>query len=391
MKSKIFFLFVACMNIYSLEAQTTLQESFAYEGKLRTYRIYLPANYIAGSVRPVIFQFHGFSETAASDQSFSKWMPVADTAGFLVVYPNGLKDPFHSNNQYWNVGWPWLPNTNDVGFVSTLIDTVNARHHIDLQRVYASGMSNGGFMAFLLGANLSNKIAAVAAVSGGIVPSVYDTLVPKRPIPTLSIHGTADNIVPYNGGGGMFASVHVDSVFTFWGLHNQCTPEVDTTYLPNLASGDGSTVVLFEFKNESCLYDSRLYRIVGGGHIDWPGSSIPGNQDMNACSEIWNFFKTYTLPPVVSAEDPHSDDAISISLYPVPVLDEVTISVNQVGDSRDPILITIVNTMGEVIQRGKINSGESAMIADMKTNSPGMYFVVVTQGRRQNVYKLLKV
>jgi polyhydroxybutyrate depolymerase len=391
MKSLIFFLLVACMNIYSVEAQMTLQESFVFEGKSRTYRIYFPANYIQGSVRPVIFHFHGYSQTAANEQSFSKWMPVADTAGFLVVYPNGLMDPFHSNNQYWNVGWSWLPKTNDIGFVSALIDTVHARHNTDTQRVYASGMSNGGFMAFLLGANLSNKIAAVASVSGGIVPSVYDTLVPKRPIPTLAIHGTADNLVPYNGSGGMFASVPVDSVFAFWGLHNQCTPEVDTTYLPNLATGDGSTVVLFEFKNESCLYDSRLYRIVGGGHVDWPGSSVPGNQDINACSEIWNFFNTYTLDTVVSAEDPHSDDAISLSLYPVPVLDEVTISLNQVGDFHDPILVTIVNTMGEVIQRGKINSGESTITVNMKTNTPGMYFVVVTQGRRQTVYKLLKV
>lgn len=379
------------MHIYSLQAQTTLQENFTYEGILRTYRIYLPANYVPGSVRPVIFQFHGFSETAASDQSFTKWKPVADTAGFLVVYPNGLKDPNHNNNQYWNVGWPWLPNTNDIGFVSTLIDTVNARHTIDLQRVYASGISNGGFMAYLLGAVLCDKIAAVASVSGGIVPSVFDTLMPKRPIPTLEIHGTADNIVPYNGSGGMFASVHVDSVFAFWGHNNKCTSEVDTTYLPNLVSGDGSTVVLFQFKNESCQYESRLYRIVGGGHIEWPGSSVPGNQDINACSEIWNFFKSYTLPPFCSIKNPNSDDAISLSLYPVPVRDEVTISLHQDEDAHDPILLTIVNTMGEVIQRGKINSGESTITVDMKTNSPGMYFVVVTQGRRQRVYKLLKV
>jgi len=377
------------MNIYSLEAQTTLEESFPYEGKVRTYRIYLPANYIPGSVRPVIFHFHGYSVTAADEQSFTNWMPVSDTGGFLVVYPNGLKDP--NNNQYWNVGWPWLPNTNDIGFVSTLIDTVNARHNIDLHRVYTSGMSNGGFMAYLLGANLSNKIAGVAAVSGGIDPGVYDTLVPKRPIPTLAIHGTADNMVPYNGGGSMFPSVHADSIFAFWGLNNQCTPEVDTTYLPNLNTGDGSTVVLFQFKNESCLYGSRLYRIVGGGHINWPGSSVPGNQDINACSEIWNFFKTYTLDTVVSSEDPHREDAISISLYPVPVLNELTISLNQVGDSRDPILVAIVNTMGEVIQRGKINSGESTLTADLKTNSPGIYFVVVTQGRRQTVHKFIKV
>jgi polyhydroxybutyrate depolymerase len=310
--------------------------------------------------------------------------------GFLVVYPNGLPDPNHDNNQYWNVGWPWLPNTNDIGFVSTLIDTVYARHTIDLQRVYASGFSNGGFMAFLLGANLSNKIAAVAAVSGGIVPSVYDTLVPKCPIPTLAIHGTADNIVPYNGGGGMFASVHVDSVFAFWGRNNQCTHEVDTTYLPNLVSGDGSTVILFQFKNDSCLYESRLYRIVGGGHIDWPGSSVPGNQDMNACSEIWNFFKPHMLNGV-SCEVSRHDDPISISLYPVPAQDEVTISLTQVEDSRDPILLTIVNTLGDVVQRGKINSGESTFTANLKTISPGIYFVVVTQGRRQTVYKLLKV
>ena len=70
---------------------------------------------------------------------------------------------------------------------------------------------------------------------------------------------------------------------------------------------------------------------------------------------------------------------------------EVLMTLNQVGDSHDPILLTIVNTMGEVIQREKINPGDSTITVDMKTNSPGMYFVVINHGRRQAMYKLLKV
>ncbi len=251
-------------------------------------------------------------------------MPVADTAGFLVVYPNGLKDS--NNNQYWNVGWSWLPNTNDVGFVATLIDTIYSRYNINRAKVYAAGLSNGGFMSYVLGARLSNKIAAVASVSGGIAPTVFDTLAPARPIPTLEMHGTQDVLVPHNGGNGQFPSVHTDSVFYFWGNNNLCNLVIDTTTLANPNMSDGSSIQLYEFIDESCEFNSRLYRIIGGVHLDWPGPSSGANMDINAGVVIWNFFNQFELNDITAVADPDSIHTPFISVFPQPAVSQVTIS-----------------------------------------------------------------
>ncbi|MEO6166113.1 MAG: PHB depolymerase family esterase, partial [Chitinophagales bacterium] len=199
-------------------AQTTLTETFTYDGHLRSYNIYLPANYVSNSVRPLIIHFHGYSANASLDQNLTQWMPVADTAGFLVAYPNGLTD--NLGNQYWNVGWPWLPNTDDVAFVSVLIDTLHSRYNIDMNSVYATGFSAGGFMSHLLAAKLSTRITACASVSGGMAPGVFDTIVPQRPVPIIEMHGTADGLVPYDGNTGQFASVNTDSLIHFWAVNN---------------------------------------------------------------------------------------------------------------------------------------------------------------------------
>lgn len=385
MKVTLFLLLSILMQNFSANSQMTLTQNLQFEGNTRKYAIYLPANYVAGSVRPLIIDFHGYGSTASTEQAHSRWMPVADTAGFLVVYPSGLKD-IHQN-QYWNVGWSWLPQTNDIGFVSALIDTVYARYNIDLHKVYAAGFSNGGFMAYRLGAQLSDRIAAVASVSGGIVPEVYDTLMPLHPIPTLGIHGTSDDIVGYNGGIGQFTSVHVDSAFYFWGRNNLCDPEVDTTLLPNLNQGDGSTVQLFEFKNEACEYDSRLYRVMGGEHLLWPG--VTGNKDFNASSVIWNFFNTYSLQNVSSVDNAENHHPIPFSIYPVPAHGEVTIHFKDIADVHDPCIITLMNIAGELILKEKINPVDSKYTMRTEDITPGVYFLIISNANGLSTCKVL--
>ncbi len=112
---------------------------------------------------------------------------VADTAGIVVVYPNGI-------DETWNVSS--TTGTDDVGFISALIDTVDYQYSIDLNRVFATGMSMGGFMSYRLACELSERIAAIASVTG--LQAFYPCN-PNRPVPILQFHGTADPVVPYAG------------------------------------------------------------------------------------------------------------------------------------------------------------------------------------------------
>ena len=93
-------------------------------------------------------------------------MPVADTAGFIVAYPDGLIDG--TGNRYWNIGWSFLPNTDDVAYLSVLIDTLVKNYSIDPNNVFASGLSMGGFMCHKVACEFPNKVAAIADISGSI-------------------------------------------------------------------------------------------------------------------------------------------------------------------------------------------------------------------------------
>lgn len=123
--------------------------------------------------------------------------PVADTAGFIVAHPLGA--PVAGPGlRGWNFGDPTLPD--DVLFTSAMIDTLAANYNINLDRVYACGMSFGGFFSVYLAGQLSHRIAAIASVAGTILNNVPDSMItPSRPIALLEIHGTNDYNVPYNG------------------------------------------------------------------------------------------------------------------------------------------------------------------------------------------------
>src|SRR5436305_14547620 len=114
---------------------------------------------------------------------------------------------------FWNVGFPGTPPVNDVKFLSALIDTLAKRYPVDKNRIYATGMSNGGYMAHVLGIELNDKIAAIASVAGSIVPQKYAAASPGRTVPAMEIHGTADSTVPYKGFG--LYGIPVDTVLKF--------------------------------------------------------------------------------------------------------------------------------------------------------------------------------
>jgi polyhydroxybutyrate depolymerase len=368
-------------------AQSTVSETFLYEGQSRHYLLYLPANYVNNSVNPLIIHFHGYSSNSTIDKDFTKWMPVADTAGFLVVYPDGLTDI--SGYEYWNVGWSWEPNTDDVSFVSALIDTIHARHNIDESRVYASGFSNGGFMCYMVAAGLSNKITAVGSVSGGMSPVVFDTVTPPRAVPIIEVHGTADALVPYDGSTTTFASVNTDTMVHFWAKNNFCDLTADSSMLPDVNTNDGTTVQRFVYSggvnNSAC----ELYRVIGGQHLDWPGAGLGNNGDFSACSVFWNFFKGYTLSDFIGIETPGSNNN-AVRIFPQPASNEVNVSLQNFPMTSKPLSVTIFSTLGQPILKYYLNEHSNQLKLDVKILPVGYYLLEVTDGDFSSVCSLIK-
>jgi polyhydroxybutyrate depolymerase len=143
-------------------------------------------------------------------------------------------------NRNWNTFGPRGSGVDDVAFLSALIDSLALRYRLDPDRIYSTGMSNGGFMSYELACQLSNRIAAIGSVTGSMIASRLSTCTPSRPVPVIEIHGTADNTVPYDGG-TILNFVPVPTLLARWVQINGCNPAPVITPVANTNTTDGST------------------------------------------------------------------------------------------------------------------------------------------------------
>jgi len=196
-----------------------------------------------------------------------------------------------------------------VAFLAALIDHLHATRGIDRTRVYATGMSNGGFMSYRLGLDLSAKIAAIAPVCANLA-KVHAGKRPARPVGLLAINGTKDPLVPYAGGyvkvlgrkrGAIFS---VDETLRRWTAFNGCTKLPTTTALPDKAPRDGTRAWLTVWPACRRGAHVRQIRIEGGGHT-WPGGTenlprlLVGAmcKDFDAVPVIFDFFAKHRRTP----------------------------------------------------------------------------------------------
>ncbi len=360
-------------------AQQTLERSIAYDNSFRQYIVYVPSAYDENEPTPLVFNFHGYTGQAFNHMNSTRMRPVADTAGFIVVYPQGA---LFSGNTHWNVGsWTNGSNTDDLGFTNAMIDTLSAEFNIDLERIYSCGYSNGGYFSFELACQLGSRIAAIGSVGGTMSSETYNDCNPEHPTPVITIHGTADNVVSYYFSNPV-GSKPISDVNRYWQNFNNANESPLIENLPNLNSFDGSTVKYFTFQEGDNCVTVDHYQVNGGGH-DWPGAW--GNKDIDASVLIWNFFSKYDINGLIGCETNKTNQSIietdEVGIYPNPGSDYIEIEIYQASE----IDYYIYAQDGSLQLRGK--TSPNANVIDISILPPNMYFLKVDN----KVVKFIKI
>jgi polyhydroxybutyrate depolymerase len=268
-------------------------------GKRRRYELHVPPLYNRNKPMPVILNFHGGGGRGATARLESRMDLKADQAGFIAVYPDGtgvLDERFLTWNAGSCCGYAMDNKVDDVGFIRALLDDLSKIFNIDQERIYATGLSNGGMMCYRLACELSDRIAAIAPI-GGVLG--LDDCAPKRPISIMHFHGTSDNNSPYQGGVGKqsVSKTNFRSVpnnIEWWVRRNGAKD----TPVEKLQRND-VTIVTYRAKDET---EVILVTIYGGGHT-WPGGRrMVKKSRVGAISEstsandmMWEFFKRHPL------------------------------------------------------------------------------------------------
>jgi polyhydroxybutyrate depolymerase len=352
-------------------SQQTINASITHDNMQRDYILYIPASYDGTVAVPLLFNFHGYTSNATEQMWYGDFRAIADTAGFIIVHPQGTLD--NTGTTHFNVGFGGS-TTDDLGFTDALLDTLISDYMIDEDRVYATGMSNGGFMSFHLACNLSDRIAAVASVTGSMVPSTMTNCNATHMTPVLQIHGTADGTVPYTGNSFMEA---IPDVLDHWAIHNGCSTTPITLPIPNLSTTDGSTAERIGYQDLNGCTTVLHFKVSNGGHT-WPGSvfNFAGtNYDFDASTEIWNFLSQFDINGVINdcqgLEMNESTLELDVRIFPNPTRSILTIE----GLDGDYHYAQLCDPTGTSILETSINSSINTI--DISAISQGCYILLI--------------
>jgi polyhydroxybutyrate depolymerase len=304
--------------------------NLTFDGLHRDYRIHVPPQAASGQPLPLVINMAGATQNGQIEEILSDMDPNADTNGYLAVYPDGTRiskvltpDPVAKQAQYgWNAGeccgLPVTKKINDVGFLEAVIANVAARTPVNLRRIYMTGISNGGMMAYAFAAEASTHVAAIASVSGQVeIPVIH----PTRPVPTMEFHSVNDPIAKFAGvpNKNPLLVLSVMQGIRQWVKADGCArtphdgPEI-VGAKGSISAGETATPITYGHCRDGV--NVVLWRFTGSGHV-WPGSTLNtgpkktwiltgsgrGIIIVNADETMWKFFSHYELP----AKDVRSD------------------------------------------------------------------------------------
>jgi len=274
-------------------------------GVARSYLTQFPATKSA----PLVIVLHGNTQTGADMRTRTTWSLVASRERFGLIYPDGLNRAWADlRPDFRRAGRPPPAGTDDVAFIVRLIEKHVAEGAADPKRVYITGLSNGGAMTMTLVCKRADLFAAAASVIMNLTEQSANLCRPSRPVPMLMMNGTADPLIPYNGGRGTSRFAvdgfwSADKTLAFWRKNNGCDAKATTTDLADTDTADRSTVTRID-SNCPVGRDVVLYRVNDGGHR-MPGNTDarfprlantflgPQNRDIDGAETIWAFFKKF--------------------------------------------------------------------------------------------------
>lgn len=265
--------------------------------------VYVPSRFEPGTPTPIVLNWHGLGSNGLEQSLLTAYDLLANEEGFIVVYPTGLSDP-GVGRPSWELDQFDVTGRDDLAFANRLIDVMIADYCGDSERIYSTGMSNGGFFTSRLVCELSDRLAAAASVAG---VSHFDGCRPSRAIPFIAFHGTADDVVPFAGGSSTLQgeAAGMDSTFFDQNMADEFAEfarDAGCAVDPKIVSISDSVL---EYQYQGCddAVQMSFYEIDGGGHT-WPGSPFgsllevlmgPTTQDIAATDLGWELFRENTL------------------------------------------------------------------------------------------------
>lgn len=360
--------------------------SISFDGYDRTYLLHLPSGYIETESIPLVIAMHGGFGSAINLQNQSQLSVKADAENFIVVYPEGVKGGI-LNIRTWNAGWccgnASNLNIDDVGFIDALLDTLISQYSIDTNRIYATGMSNGGFMSYRLACELSDRIAAISPVASSMS---LISCVPSRPVPIIHFHSYLDTSVPYLGGIGDGFSDHYnppqDSIMNAWANIDSCDILNDTTIV------DNNQYTFTKWRDCNCSSEIHHYITQDGGH-SWPGGNQtligdPVSVYIDATDLMWSFFQQYSLDceTLTIIKETYNDNG-GLELFPNPSTGIINI---RISDSNTDFITTVYDQLGKVILRS-----ENTNIINLINQPIGIYYVSIQTEAQILTGKITKI
>jgi poly(3-hydroxybutyrate) depolymerase len=330
------FVFLLSAGVF---AQTTVTKSFQVAGVDRTCVVHVPSG--LSSNPPLVFNIHGYNIDGALMRSITQMDKVADREKFIIIYPNAI-------NKSWNMN-----GGDDLTFLRALVDTIDAQYHIDRNRVYASGFSQGGFMSFLLGCKYSDVFAAIAPVSG----MLNSTCTLKRPVPMFLKFGTKESVAS--------VSQFMSSVNS-WLKLDSC-PSTPVVIRPYPTSNPKSAVTRLYYG--PCAQGSEVVvDTVSGGEHNWV---LNTDTNVNTSEEVWAFLKNFTLKGNTGTKKSSSlAEHEMISSY-------YSSGIVYLQGVKENSIVSVVDTKGRLVASTAITQSRFAF-----AQKSGVYIVKVTGNDR---------
>jgi polyhydroxybutyrate depolymerase len=359
------------LSISTLIAQDFLDRTLVHDGETREFAVYIPSGYDGSENISLLFNFHGGSGDIASQIGVSDMRAMADTANFIVVYPQALPDPNDDGATLWTHKEP--TTVDDIYFVEAMIDDLATEYAIDQNRVYACGYSNGGEFSFELACRLSHRIAAIGVVARSMYIETYNECSPSHPMGIVTIHGTADE---YEGITFLGTTYYIalDDVNAYWSNHNNTDTTPIVTELPNISSNDGSTVEHYAWQNGDACVSVEHFKVLGGGH-DWPGTW--GNLDIDASVEIWKYVSQYDINGRIDCSTTAIEEQMKseneLFIYPNPAENFLAIDM----DITTAQTYDIYTASGKLVLSGTVDAQHKTI--DVSSLPSSLYFIKIGQ------------